>query len=270
MTDLRGKLRAGPGFHLAAVDPAATPGAPGGKKKTAAALEGMASELADLQERLYAEETRRVVLVLQGMDTSGKGGVIKHVVGQVDPLGVEIASFKQPTEQERAHHFLWRIRRALPEPGKVGVFDRSHYEDVLIVRVHELAEWEGRYDEINRFEAKAADDGVTWVKVCLHISPDKQRDRLLRRLDRPDKHWKYNPGDVDERARWDDYMAAYADAIGRCSTDVAPWYVVPSNRKWYRNWAVGQLLLETLRELDPAYPAPDFDVDAEKRRVAKS
>lgn len=270
MTDVRGLLRAGPGFHLAAVDTRSTPGAPGGKAKTAAALEDMATELADLQERLFAERTRRIVLVLQGMDTSGKGGTIKHVVGQVDPMGVEISSFKKPTEQERKHHFLWRIRKAVPEAGKIGVFDRSHYEDVLIVRVHSLAEWEGRYDEINRFEAREAENGVTWVKVCLHISPDEQKARLLERLARTDKHWKYRPGDVDERARWDDYMAAYADAITRCSTDAAPWYVVPADRKWYRNWAVGQLLLETLRDLNPSYPAADFDVKTEKVRVAGS
>ena len=271
MSDLRDLLRVGDGFHLASVDTRATPGAPGDKTETAKVFEKkVAPELADLQEKLYAENTRRIVLVLQGMDTSGKGGTIKHVVGAVDPLGVHIHSFKQPTEEELSHHFLWRVRRALPGPGMFGVFDRSHYEDVLIVRVHDLAEWEGRYDEINRFEAQAAEDGVTWVKVCLQISPDYQRERLLRRLQRPDKHWKYNPGDVDERKRWDEYMAAYADALRECSTDLAPWYVVPAERKWYRNWAVGELLRLTLRDMDPAYPAADFDVDAEKARVARS
>lgn len=259
-----------------ALDAAATPGAPGGKEGARKELEKDAAELADLQERLYAESTiegatRRVLLVLQGMDTSGKGGTIKHVVGLVDPLGCVIASFKKPTEEELAHHFLWRIRKAVPPPGKIGVFDRSHYEDVLVVRVHDLVPpevWEGRYDEINAFEHELAGSGMTIVKCFLHISYEEQRERLLERLDRPDKRWKFNPGDVDERGHWAEYMQAYSDALSRCSTDEAPWYVIPADRKWYRDFAVEQLLLETLRELDPRYPPrPELDIEALKARL---
>lgn len=264
------------GLDPLAVDSRDTPGAPGGKEKTLARFEEQGSELAGLQERLYAEgtvdgATRRVLLVLQGMDTSGKGGVIKHTIGMVDPLGVHIASFKKPTEEELAHHFLWRIRRQVPEPGKLGIFDRSHYEDVLVVRVHDLVPrevWDGRYDEINAFERELARDGVTIVKCFLHVSLDDQRERLLARLDDPTKLWKFNVQDIEERQLWPDYMAAYAAALERCSTDEAPWYLVPSGHKWYRNWAVEQLLIETLRELDPQYPErDDLDIEALKRRL---
>jgi len=208
------------------------------------------------------------VLLLQGMDTCGKDGTVKHVVGQVNPAGLRITSFKKPTEEELGHDFLWRIRRALPDPGFLGIFNRSQYEDVLIVRVHDLAPWQGRHEEINRFEADA---GVTWVKCMLHISSDEQRERLLARLDDPRKRWKFNEGDLAERAHWDDYAAAYQDALERCDTDAAPWYVVPADRKWYRNWAVQQLLLETLRELDPRYPErADLDVPALERALNRT
>jgi PPK2 family polyphosphate:nucleotide phosphotransferase len=259
---LRNKLRStGP---LESIDPDATPGAPGDKEKTQAATEELGADLAELQERLYAEGTlggrRGVLLILQGMDTSGKGGTIKKVVGHMNPIGCHIASFKKPTEEEQRHHFLWRIRKQLPPPGKVGVFDRSHYEDVLIVRVHDLAPWDGRYEEINAFERELAEDEITVVKVCLHISWEEQRERLLARLHDPTKHWKFNAGDIAERKLWPRYMEAYDAALGRCS-EAAPWYVVPANRKWYRNWAVATLLLETLRDLDPEYPArPDLDI----------
>jgi PPK2 family polyphosphate:nucleotide phosphotransferase len=257
--DVRSRLRFG--GDLAAVDPGATPGV-SSRKEAEAAFAAEASELADLQQRLYAEGTRKVVLLLQGMDTCGKDGTVKHVVGQINPVSLRITSFKKPTEEELAHDFLWRIRRALPEPGYLGIFNRSQYEDVLVVRVHELAPWQGRYDEINRFEAEA---GVTWIKCMLNISRDEQRDRLLARLDDPTKRWKFEEGDLAERARWDDYMAAYQDALSRCDSDAAPWYVVPSDRKWYRNWAVQQLLLETLRQLDPQYPKrEELDIAALK------
>jgi PPK2 family polyphosphate:nucleotide phosphotransferase len=273
--DLRGILRHDPaGTPLAQRDPAGIPLAPGKKAKTLEAGAGQAAELAGLQERLFAEATaggeRRLLVVLQGMDTSGKGGTIKHAIGAMSPQGVQVASFKKPTDEERRHHFLWRIRRRVPGPGAVGVFDRSHYEDVLIARVHELApaeEIERRYDEINAFEAELVDAGVTIVKVFLHLSSSEQRERLLARLDDATKHWKFNPGDLDERALWPDYERAHAIALQRCSTVAAPWYVVPADRKWYRNWAVGQLVLETLRELDPQYPAPDLDVAALRRRL---
>ena len=275
---LRDRLRVEPGkpVDLAAWDPRATPLAPGGKTATRAAMAEHAVVLHELQERLYAQGAagggrQRVLLVLQGMDTSGKGGVIEHVVGQVNPQGVRIASFKKPTEAELRHHFLWRVRRQLPGPGFLGVFDRSHYEDVLVVRVHGLAPpdvLERRYAEIGRFERQQAADGLVIVKCFLHISHDEQRDRLLARLDDATKHWKFNPGDIAERARWPDYQQAYQIALERCSLSEAPWYVVPSDRKWYRNWAVARLLLETLRELDPRYPQPDLDVPSLKAALA--
>jgi PPK2 family polyphosphate:nucleotide phosphotransferase len=251
-----------------------TPGFEGGKKEGVSALAALGAELSDLQERLWAERStgspRRVLLVLQGMDTSGKGGVLRHTVGLVDPQGVKITSFKAPTDEERRHHFLWRIRRALPEPGYIGVFDRSHYEDVLIVRVHGLADpetVERRYAEINQFEAELVADGHVLVKCMLHISADQQKERLLARLESPDKYWKFNPADIDERARWGEYRTAYEIALERTNTEIAPWYVVPSDKKWYRNLVVGQLLLEQLRTLNLQWPPPDFDVEAQRRRL---
>jgi PPK2 family polyphosphate:nucleotide phosphotransferase len=211
-----------------------------------------------------------VLLVLQGMDTSGKGGVMRHAGGLFDPQGVHIKAFKAPTEEERAHDFLWRIERELPEAGMIGIFDRSHYEDVLIARVRGLAdldEIERRYDAINDFEERLVDGGTTVVKCMLHISPDEQQERLLERLDNPEKHWKYNPGDVEERALWHDYQRAYEIAVERCNTEAAPWHVVPSDRKWYRNWAVATMLHEALDSLDLDWPDADFDVAAERQRL---
>ncbi|SOC51239.1 PPK2 family polyphosphate kinase [Ornithinimicrobium cerasi] len=267
-------LRVGEGFVLAGVDPRSTPAFDGDKEAGKAALAAADEELDHLQEQLFAMSraggSRRVLLVIQGMDTSGKGGIMRHVVGSVDPQGVELTAFKQPTAEERRHPFLWRIRRALPGPGMIGVFDRSHYEDVLVVRVHDLvppAQWKRRYGTINTFEKGLVEDDVTLVKVMLHISPDEQKARLQERLDRPDKHWKYNPGDLDERARWDDYQEAYQALLERCSPEHAPWYVVPADRKWYARLAVQQLLLEHLRGLDLRWPAADFDVEGEKERL---
>jgi PPK2 family polyphosphate:nucleotide phosphotransferase len=258
---------------LRALPTDATPGYDGDKDSGKAALEAMGDELFELQERLFANKVdggRSVLLVLQGMDTSGKGGTLKHTVGLVDPQGVKITSFKAPTEEELAHDFLWRIRRALPGPGLIGVFDRSHYEDVLVVKVRGFAppeEVERRYGAINEFEAELAETGTTVVKCMLHISPDEQKQRLLDRLDDPTKHWKYNPNDLVERGRWGEYRAAYEVALERCSTERAPWYVIPSDRKWYRNLAIGHLLLETLRGLDPQWPKADFDVAAEREKL---
>ncbi len=271
------ELRLPPGpVDLASLPTDATPGFSGGKAAGKAALAALGDELADLQERLFAEGrsgfTRSVLLVLQGMDTSGKGGVMRHTVGLIDPQGVRITSFKAPTDEERRHHFLWRVRRAVPEPGYVGVFDRSHYEDVLIARVRGLVEprtVESRYDQVNEFETELVASGVVVVKCMLHISADTQKERLAERLANPDKHWKYNPGDLDERALWPSYREAYEIALERTNTEVAPWHVVPSDRKWYRNLAIGQLLLDTLRRLNPQWPAADFDVEAEQRRLAE-
>lgn len=271
------RLAHGP-VDLAALASDATPGFDGGKRKGAAALAALGPELADLQERLFAEgratgSRRRVLLVLQGMDTSGKGGVLKHTVGLVDPQGVRITSFKAPTEEERAQDFLWRIRHAVPPPGYLGVFDRSHYEDVLIARVEGLAglaEIERRYRAINEFERELVQDGTVVLKCMLHISRGAQRERLLARLDNPEKHWKYDPGDLDARDRWDDYRAAYELALERTGTEHAPWHVVPSDHKWFRNLAVGTLLLDALRAMDLRWPTARFDVDAERARLLAS
>jgi PPK2 family polyphosphate:nucleotide phosphotransferase len=269
-------LRAPTGpVDLTTIDARSTPGFAGDKADAALAQPELAERLEGLQEQLYAEGRsggrRSVLLVLQGMDTSGKGGTVKHVVGQVNPGGVQVASFGKPTPEELAHDFLWRIRAQLPAAGKIGVFDRSHYEDVVAVRVLELVDedtWTRRFDAINRFEEELATAGTVVVKCFLHISKDEQRERLLARLDDPTKQWKYDPGDLETRARWDDYMVAYADAIERCSTDDAPWYIVPADRKWYRNWAVTNLLIEQLDALGLRWPAPDYDVEAERARLA--
>jgi PPK2 family polyphosphate:nucleotide phosphotransferase len=258
---------------LAGFDPAATPLAPVGKHGKLK-LSPDADHLAELQERLFAEaaggSSRNVLLVLQGMDTSGKGGITNHVVGVFEPIGVQYTAFKKPTDEELAHDFLWRIRRRLPPPGIVGVFDRSHYEDVLVPRVHELVsvdELNQRYDEINRFEAEVVASGTTIVKCFLHISYDTQRSRLLARLDDPRKHWKFNAGDLTERAKWSAYQAAYEVLLERCNTDVAPWYLVPSDSKPYRNWAVAQMLHEVFVELDPQYPRLAMDVAELRARL---
>ncbi len=260
------RLADGP-VNLLGYPPDATPLAPGGKSRTKRELERSGPRLAERQEMLYAGgqagDPRRILLVLQGTDTSGKDGVIKHVVGQVGPSAVRITSFKKPTPAEAAHHFLWRIRRALPPAGVIGVFNRSHYEDVLTTRVHGVIDeqaWQRRIAEINAFEAELAEAGTTILKCFLHISYSEQRRRLLDRLADPTKRWKFNPADLAERARWSDYQTTYAAVLEHTHTAAAPWYVVPGDRKWYRNWAVGRLLLETLSELDLHYPVPDFDV----------
>jgi PPK2 family polyphosphate:nucleotide phosphotransferase len=254
----------------------ATPAVPKGKRDGRAALAALGDELAYYQERLWAEGTtgspRRVLLVLQGMDTAGKGGVLRHTVGLVGPQGVRVKSFKAPTEEELRHHFLWRIRQALPDPGYIGIFDRSHYEDVLIVRVHGLADprtIEGRYDEINEFEAELSASGVTILKCMLHMSAKEQKKRLLARLDNDKKYWKFDPADIDERRWWADYREAYEVALSRTNTDVAPWYVVPSDRKWYRNLVVGRLLLDTLHGMGLTWPEPTYDVEEQRRRLTE-
>ena len=274
-SDITSLLRVGAGVDLTRVDTSATPGFQGDKAAGQATLKTGAAELAELQEKLFAAsrfgDTRSVLLVLQAMDTAGKGGIVKHVVGSVDPPGIALASFKAPTDEEKAHDFLWRIRPRVPGRGMIGVFDRSHYEDVLIHRVRgfsTIAEVDARYPLIVDFEQELRAAGTTIVKVMLHISKDEQKARLTERLERSDKHWKYNPGDVDERAYWDDYMDAYRLAIEKTSTDDAPWYVVPADRKWYARLAVQHLLLDALRGLDLQWPAADFDVQAEKKRLA--
>ncbi|MEV0273129.1 PPK2 family polyphosphate kinase [Hamadaea sp. NPDC050747] len=274
-------LRVPPGgVDLRTIDPRGTPGLPEAavrdpKAWARAQLPVLGAELFAWQEKLYAaaksgSSRQRLLLLLQAMDCGGKDGTIKKVVGQFNPQGVHIVAFGKPTEEELAHDFLWRIERGLPGAGVIGVFNRSHYEDVLVVRVHNLVPartWRSRYAKINRFEQRVVEDGCAVVKIMLHISPEEQQRRLLDRLADPTKYWKYNPGDVDERALWPAYQEAYADALGKCDSDEAPWYVVPADRKWYRDWAVANLLLEKLRELNPAYPPADFDPDVERGRL---
>ncbi|GGM17012.1 PPK2 family polyphosphate kinase [Nakamurella endophytica] len=262
---------------LARLDTVGSAHGPQRKSEAADALADLSGRLASLQERLFAQglsgDPRRVLLLLQGMDTAGKDGVIKHVVGLVNPAGTHLVSFKKPTAEELSHDFLWRIERQVPGPGIIGVFNRSQYEDVLIVRVHDLVPrsvWSQRYDAINRFEQGLVDRGVVLVKCFLHVSRAVQKERLAARLEDPEKYWKFNPADVDERGYWADYQQAYAEALQRCSPASAPWHVIPSDRKWYRNWAVAGLLTGALEALDPQYPQPDYDVEAERRRVARS
>jgi PPK2 family polyphosphate:nucleotide phosphotransferase len=279
-TDLRSLLRVPPDgepVSLSSYDTSAKPGGPPGKVHARAGMAGAGSRLAELQDRLFAQSSagdrRRLLLVLQGMDTSGKGGTVKHVLSGLNPAGCRFRAFKPPTEEEQAHHFLWRVERSLPQPGEIGIFDRSHYEDVLVARVRGLvppAVWMQRYDEINAFERGLAEDGVTLVKVFLHISREEQLKRLLARLDKPRKHWKFSPSDIDDRALWPAFQEAYEAALARCSTPAAPWYVVPADRKWYLNWAVGRLLLEHLEEIDPQYPKADFDVEECRKRLLET
>ncbi|MCW2783764.1 MAG: hypothetical protein JWP74_281 [Marmoricola sp.] len=274
MLSERLRLPAGP-VDLSTICPREKRGFKGDKADGADALDDLGPELDDLQQKFsaagYVGGKRRILLVLQGMDTSGKGGVLSHAVGLLDPNGVRLKSFKKPTAEELAHDFLWRVEREAPEPGQIAIFDRSHYEDVLIARVHGLAdesEINRRYGAINDFEQRLADEGTTIIKAMLHISPEMQRKRLLARLDEPTKRWKFKPEDVDERGYWASYQEAFEVALERCNTEAAPWYVVPSDRKWYRNWAIAQLLVEALREMDLEWPEPDYDVAEQRARLA--
>ncbi|MFC6152270.1 PPK2 family polyphosphate kinase [Nocardioides yefusunii] len=266
------RLESGP-VDLTSFATDATPGVDG-RKAGEQALANLAPVLADLQERLWAARLagsrQRVLVVLQGMDTSGKGGTIRKAFGLVDPRGLQITSFGAPTAEERARDFLWRIRPALPTPGHIGVFDRSHYEDVLIQRVRSFAppeEIERRYGAIAEFEHDLAEDDVTVVKILLHISPEEQAERLRERLLNPAKHWKYDPSDLDDRALWDEYRTAHEIALERTDAEHAPWYVVPADRKWFRNLAVAQILAEALAGLDLDWPEADFDVAAQLARL---
>jgi PPK2 family polyphosphate:nucleotide phosphotransferase len=256
-------------FRIAEVDPDSTPGLKK-RKHLRAQFDDQKATLFNLQERLYAERKRSLLIVLQGMDTSGKDGTITHVIGNLNPQAVQITAFKQPTPEERRHGFLWRIRRHVPLPGEIGIFNRSQYEDVLIARVKSLASpavIERRYDQINRFEKDLVQGGTRVIKLCLHISYQEQRQRLLDRLANPDKHWKFSENDIDERAFWDDYQSAYSIAITKCSTAWAPWYVIPADDKDYRNWAVTNILIETLQEMNPQYPRPKLDVKRLVKRL---
>jgi PPK2 family polyphosphate:nucleotide phosphotransferase len=270
-------LKVGKGYSLESLDPGSTPGYDGDKADGELLLEKLDDKLAQLQEQLFAESryggTQRILLILQAMDTAGKGGIVTHVMGSMNSHGVQLKSFKAPTPEEKSYDFLWRIEKEVPAAGMVGVFDRSHYEDVLIHRVHRWAspeELERRYQAINEFEARQTAAGTKIVKVMLHISRDEQKERLLARLDNPAKIWKYSTTDLKERAFWPDYMDAYQKAIDKTNTELVPWHVVPANRKWYARIAVQHLLLEALESLELQWPVPDFDVDIERELVQRS
>ncbi|GAB3075239.1 PPK2 family polyphosphate kinase [Corynebacterium aquatimens] len=272
------KLRVTPDFRIADVDPSSTPGVKPGEVDKA--FNDFDEEIADLQECLYAngragnENAGSLLLVLQGTDTSGKGGIIRHVVGDaMDPQGVRIKAFGKPTEEERKHDFLWRFEPHLPAPGMVSVFDRSHYEDVLVQRVKQMAppeEIERRYGAIVEFENELAARGTKIIKVMPHISKEFQKENLRKRIEREDKHWKYNPGDIDDRKLWDEFQEAYEIAMTRTSTDVAPWYCVPSDDKTYCRTVVKSLIVDALRSLNLEWPAPDFDPAVELARLEES
>jgi len=242
---------------LGDMDPASTDGAPGGKAKTLAALPKLHEEQLALQARLWAEGRRSLLVVLQGMDASGKDGAISHVFRGVNPQATRAVAFKEPSSSELAHDFLWRVHRQTPAAGETAIFNRSHYEDVLIARVHKLVPakvWKTRYRAINEFERALTGAGTTIVKLFLHISQEEQLERFRARLDDPTKRWKFNTGDLDERKLWDEYMRAYEDALSKTSTDYAPWSVIPANHKWYRNWAISRILIDTLRDMNPTFP----------------
>ena len=251
-------------LRLDRIDADSTAGAPGDKEATKEASVELNDRLSALQERLWAEGQRSLLVVLQAMDTGGKDGVIRRVVDGVNPQGVKVASFKVPTPEDLAHDYLWRIHRHTPGKGEIVIFNRSHYEDVLVVRVHNLAPpevWEKRFEHINAFERLLADEGTTILKFYLHISADEQKARLQARLDEPNKRWKFNPGDLKDRAFWGDYMHAYEDVLSKTSMPWAPWYIIPANRKWYRDLVIGTVIIETLEKLDMHYPQPAETLD---------
>ena len=258
----RYRVRQGTRVDLGQWDPNDKSAFPEKKKEGRKRLLELNEQLEELQELLYAEHEHKVLIILQAMDTGGKDGTIRHVFEGVNPQGVRVAGFKKPTPEELDHDYLWRVHKQTPGKGEIVIFNRSHYEDVLVVRVHGLVPqdvWSKRYDHINAFERALADEGTTVLKFFLHIDLDEQRERFQARLDEPHKHWKFNPADLEERKLWPEYMRAYEEAISRTSTEWAPWYIVPANRKWYRNLVVGAVIVDTLQGLNMRYPEPDFD-----------
>lgn len=242
----------------------------GNKKDGKEALQKLNAELELLQEQLYAEDKHRLLIILQAMDTGGKDGAIRAVFEGVNPQGVKVASFKTPTPVELSHDYLWRVHQQIPGKGEIVIFNRSQYEDVLVVRVHNLAPeevWSKRYQHIREFERLLADEGTTILKFYLHIDLEEQAERFLARVEDPTKQWKFNPGDLDERARWDDYMKAYEDMLNQTSTAWAPWYIIPSNKKWYRNWLISKIVIKTLKNLDMRYPAPVENIEDYHKRL---
>jgi PPK2 family polyphosphate:nucleotide phosphotransferase len=259
----RWRVRPGASLDLSAIDPRDAAEAPGDKEATVAATALLTTRLGELQERLWAEGRRSLLVVLQALDAGGKDGTVKHVFRGLNPAGVRVTSFKVPSEEERAHDFLWRVHKAVPARGEIGVFNRSHYEDVVAARVAGLVPeevWRPRYDSIWAWEHHLSTEGTVIVKLFLHISREEQAERFRERLDDPTKHWKFDRADLAVRERWDDHQAAYAEAIERTTTDEAPWYVVPADRKWFRNWVVGSILVDTLEAMDPQFPEPADDL----------
>ena len=259
------RVKPGQKIDLSDFDPSDASGFKGGKKDAQNEQLNLTRQLISFQELLYAEHRHKVLIVLQAMDTGGKDGTISHVFEGVNPQGVRVAGFKEPTPIEMDHDYLWRIHQQMPGSGEIVLFNRSHYEDVLIVRVHELIPpevWKQRYEQINAFEKMLSEEGTTILKFFLNISPEEQKQRLIDRLKDKTKQWKFNPGDLKERQLWKKYMQAYEDVLSRTSTDYAPWYIVPGNRKWYRDWVVATTIIDTLKDLDLKYPTPIFDVDA--------
>jgi PPK2 family polyphosphate:nucleotide phosphotransferase len=253
---------------LGRMDSAATPGA-ADKRDARRRTQKAVTRLGELQYQLYAEGKRSLLVVLQGMDAAGKDGVIRHVMTGINPQGCRVTSFKSPTSEELAHDFLWRIHRAVPRQGEIGVFNRSHYEDVLVVRVRSLvpkAVWSKRYRQINEFERLLTAGGTHMVKFFLHLGKQEQFERLRSRLDSPAKHWKVNPGDFEERVLWDDYMEAYEAVLSKCSTEAAPWYVIPADRKWFRDLAIAEILVKTLEGLQMKFPEPGCDIEAVRQK----
>jgi PPK2 family polyphosphate:nucleotide phosphotransferase len=260
----RYRVKPGARLDLAKFDPGSTAAFKGSKKKAEERLRELSARLEELQEALWAEHKHKVLVVLQGMDTSGKDGTISHVFEGVNPLGVNVAVFKAPTPEELDHDFLWRVHPKAPGRGEIVIFNRSHYEDVIAVRVKRLAPpgvWRARYDQINDFERLLADTGTVILKFFLHIDKDEQAERLQARLDDPTKRWKFRKGDLEDRKLWKKYTEAYEEALSRTSKDGAPWYVVPANKKWYRNLVVATVLVDTLEKLDMRYPEPEEDLD---------
>ena len=260
------KLRIKPGtkVKLSDFDPDDTSLAPGDKEETNAKSDKLCGKLTDLQELLFAEHTHKLLVILQGMDTSGKDGTVRHVMSGVSPSSVRAVSFKKPTEAELEHDFLWRIHEQVPASGEIVIFNRSQYEDVLVVRVHQLVHekiWRKRYAQINEFERMLAESGTTILKFFLHISRDEQRKRLQARLDDPTKRWKFQHGDIEERKLWGDYMKAYEDALEKTSTEWAPWTIVPADKKWFRNYVVARTIVDTLEGFDMKYPQPDLKAE---------
>ena len=263
----RYRVKPGARINLKEWNPSNTGAFDGGKAEALKQIGKLNAHLEELQELLYAECRHRVLIVVQAMDTGGKDGAIRRVFEGVNPQGVRVTSFKKPSEADLSHDYLWRVHSQVPAKGEIVIFNRSHYEDVLVVRVHDLAPqevWKRRFDHINNFERMLADEGVMVLKFFLHISRDEQKERLQARLDDPTKHWKFNPGDLTERKLWDKYMKAYEDVLSKTSTPWAPWRIVPANRKWYRDLVIASAIVETLKNLKMAYPKPDFDPAAIK------